>query len=37
MEEWDYAFDPENNAWLMQERGIRDHGTDRKRQTHSGS
>ena len=22
MEECDYAFDPEKNAWLMQERGI---------------
>jgi len=21
-EEWDYAFDPEKNAWLIQERGI---------------
>lgn len=22
MEEWDYAFDPEKNAWLIQERGV---------------
>ena len=22
MEEWDYAFDPEKNAWLIRERGI---------------
>jgi uncharacterized DUF497 family protein len=21
-EEWDYAFDPEKNAWLIRERGI---------------
>jgi len=22
MEEWDYAFDPQKNAWLIRERGI---------------
>ena len=22
MEEWDYAFDPQKNAWLSRERGI---------------
>jgi hypothetical protein len=22
MEEWDYAFDPQKNAWLVRERGI---------------
>jgi uncharacterized DUF497 family protein len=22
VEEWDYAFDPEKNAWLIRERGI---------------
>jgi uncharacterized DUF497 family protein len=22
MEEWEYAFDPDKNAWLIQERGI---------------
>jgi len=22
MEEWDYAFDPDKNAWLIQERAI---------------
>ena len=22
MEEWDYAFDPQKNAWLIKERGI---------------
>jgi len=22
MEVWDYAFDPEKNAWLIRERGI---------------
>jgi hypothetical protein len=22
MEEWDYAFDPQKNAWLISERGI---------------
>lgn len=22
MEEWDYAFDPEKNAWLIRERGV---------------
>ncbi len=22
MEEWDFAFDPEKNAWLIQKRGI---------------
>lgn len=22
MEDWNYAFDPEKNAWLIQERGI---------------
>ena len=22
MEEWDFGFDPEKNAWLIQERGI---------------
>ena len=22
MEEWQYAFDPEKNAWLIRERGI---------------
>ena len=22
MEEWDYRFDPEKNAWLIRERGI---------------
>lgn len=22
MEEWNYAFDPEKNAWLIHERGI---------------
>src|SRR5260370_12033002 len=22
MEEWDYAFDPQKNLWLVQERGI---------------
>jgi hypothetical protein len=22
VEEWDYAFDPETNAWLIRERGI---------------
>ena len=22
MEEWDYAFDPEKNAWLIEERGV---------------
>ncbi len=22
MEEWDYAFDPAKNAWLIRERGI---------------
>jgi hypothetical protein len=22
MKEWDYAFDPQKNAWLIRERGI---------------
>jgi len=22
MAEWDYAFDPEKNAWLMRQRGV---------------
>jgi len=22
MEEWEYAFDPDKNAWLIRERGI---------------
>jgi hypothetical protein len=22
LEDWDYAFDPEKNAWLIRERGI---------------